>query len=121
MLKQNETVWLDADRLALLCQQRGPDAAEDMVCRALEQLANRLGRTEACYRSGRMQDMRKSARSLIAMSDQIGMRHLARVASDVTACLDAGDAVAVGATLARLLRVGERSLCDIWDLQDLGI
>lgn len=115
VLKQDEAVGLDADRLALLCRQIGPNAAEDMLCRALEELANRLAQTERCHRNGRMAEMRKSARSLIAMSEQIGMGQLARVAADVTGCLDAGDRVALAATLARLVRVGERSFCEIWE------
>lgn len=49
------------------------------------------------------------------------MTALARVAGDVTRAIDANDAVATAATLARLLRVGERSLTAVWDLQDLSI
>ncbi len=66
-------------------------------------------------------DMRKSARSLVAISEQIGMTLLAQVALDVTRCIDAGDRIALAATMARLLRIGERSLSEIWDLQDLSI
>jgi hypothetical protein len=47
------------------------------------------------------------------------MHTLSRVADDVTKCIDAGDQVAIAATLARLLRIGERSLTAIWDMQDV--
>ena len=46
---------------------------------------------------------------------------LARVAEDVIETIDARDLPAVSATLARLLRIGERSLTAIWDLQDITI
>lgn len=121
MLTQDEVVRLDPDRLADLYDQLGERGAEDVVCRALEELAARLSHTERCYRERRTGDMRKSARGLIAIAEQIGMWMLARVARDVTHCIDAGDAVALGSVLARLLRIGERSLSEVWELQDLTI
>ncbi|SHL47725.1 hypothetical protein SAMN05444414_11573 [Roseovarius marisflavi] len=121
MLKQDETVRLDADRLEALYLQLGESNAEDVVCRALEELAARLSHSERCHREGRLEDMRKSTRSLIAIADQIGMQLLARVAGDVTGCIDVGDRNALAATFARLLRIGERSLCEIWDLQDIPL
>lgn len=121
LLKQDETVRLDADRLEALYLQLGESNAEDVVCRALEELAARLSHSERCHREGRLEDMRKSTRSLIAIADQIGMQLLARVAGDVTGCIDAGDHNALAATFARLLRIGERSLCEIWDLQELPL
>ncbi len=121
MLKQDETVWLDVGRLEALYRQLGESSAADVVCRALEELAARLSHSERCHREGRLDDMRKSTRSLIAIADQIGMQLLARVAGDVTACIDNGDRNALAATFTRLLRIGERSLCEIWDLQELPL
>ena len=121
LLKQNEVVGLDAARLEELYTQLGEADAENVVCRALEELAARLSHTERCYREIRVTDMRKSARSLIAIAEQIGMLKLAQVAGDVTRCIDESDRVGLAATLARLLRIGERSLSEIWDLQDLSI
>lgn len=118
VLQQHECVRLDADRLEALYLELGETSAEDVVCRALEELAARLGHVERFYREGRFGEMRKSSRSLIAIADQIGMALLARVAGDVTASIDAGDHNALAATFARLLRIGERSLCEIWEAQD---
>ncbi|GAW34361.1 hypothetical protein RA2_01409 [Roseovarius sp. A-2] len=118
VLQQHECVRLDADRLEALYLELGETNAEDVVCRALEELAARLGQAERFYRDGRLGEMRKSSRSLIAIADQIGMALLARVAGDVTGSIDAGDHNALAATFARLLRIGERSLCDIWEAQN---
>ncbi len=112
---------MDADRLGHLYAQLGERGAEDVVCRAIEELAARLGYADQQYRNGDQVGLRKNARSLVAISDQVGMHLLARVARDVTACIDTGDAVALGAVLARLVRVGERSLFAVWDLQDLSV
>ncbi|QGX97159.1 hypothetical protein EI983_02235 [Roseovarius faecimaris] len=121
LLEQREAVKLDSNRLEELFLLLGEASAEDVVCRALEELAARLSHTERCYRELRFDDMRKSARSLIAIAEQIGMQMLANVAQDVTRCIDHGDGTALSATLSRLLRVGECSLSEIWDLQDLTI
>jgi hypothetical protein len=121
LLEQQEAVRLDSGRLEQLYAQLGEASAEDVVCRALEEVAVRLSHTERCHREGRLLEMRKSARSLIAIAEQIGMGTLARVARDVTWCIDESDHVALAATLARLLPIGERSLHEIWDLQDYSI
>lgn len=116
-----ENIQLDEERLGGLYEDLGPHAAEDIICRAMEELAIRLSHCNRLHLLGRRDDLRKSARSLIAIADQIGMRKLARVAEDVTTCIDAGDHVALAATLARLMRAGEGSLTAIWELQDVTI
>ncbi|QFT79326.1 hypothetical protein FIU89_01790 [Roseovarius sp. THAF27] len=121
LLNQTEVAQLDQGRLEQLYLQLGEAGAEDVVCRALEELAVRLSHTERCYRSDRVQDMRKSARSLIAIAEQVGMSKLARVARDVTQSIDLHDRVAIAATLSRLLRIGETSLHEIWDVQDYSV
>lgn len=120
-LDQNETVRLDPDRMGGLYHQLGETGAEDVVCRAIEELAVRLSHCERLWRQQDHVGLRKCTRSLIAIADQIGMTALARVAGDVTIAIDNVDNPAVGATLFRLLRVGERSLTAVWDLQDLSI
>lgn len=117
-LQQQERVRLDADRLETLYRQLGERGAEDVVCRALEEIAARLAQAERDYRAARFAAMRKGCRSLIAMADQVGMSLLARVAGDVTGCIDMGDGTALAATFARLLRIADRSLCEIWDMAE---
>ena len=118
---QTEQVRLDSERLSTLYHQMGEANAEEVVCRAVEELAVRMARSERLWRAGQWQELRKDVRSLVAIADQIGMTRLSHVALDVTTALDNNDAVATAATLTRLLRVGERSLSAVWDLQDLSI
>ncbi len=117
----SETVRLDPDKLSALYDQLGEAGAEDVVCRAIEEMAVRLTHCERLWRQNDMANLRKSARSLIAIAEQIGMTALARIASDVTEAVDAEDAPAVAAILFRLMRVGERSLTAVWDQQDMTI
>lgn len=120
-LTLTEPVRLDPDRLGALYSQLGDAAAEDVICRAMEELAVRMAHCEGLHRQSNWPELRKSARSLVAIADQIGMRMLSRVAADVTQAVDVNDTVAIAATLARLLRIGERSLTAIWDSQDLSL
>jgi len=121
VLAQDEAVRLDAEKLEALYSQLGDVSAEDIVCRAMEELAVRLAQTERFYRESRRVEMRKSARSISAIAEQIGMQMLARVAGHVRHCIDEGDETALAAVLARLIRAGERSLSEIWELQDLSV
>ena len=120
-IRLNEAVHVDQDKLGALYAELGENAAEDVVCRAMEELAVRLSHCSRLHTAGKSDDLRKCARSLIAISEQIGMLVLARVAHDVIETLDANDGPAIAATLARLLRIGEQSLTAIWDLQDITI
>lgn len=116
-----ETVHVDQDRLGSLYAQLGTAGAEDIVCRALEELALRLSHCETLYRKDDLPGLRKNTRSLIAIADQIGMSALSQSAGAVTECIDQDDQTAIAATLSRLIRIGERSLLAVWDLQDLNI
>ena len=118
-IRPREQISVNQDRLGALYTQLGEAGAEDVVCRALEDLARRLTHCEQHFRDAAWSDLRKSARSLIAISDQIGMADLAKVAGDVVLCVENNDATALAATLSRLFRIGERSLTAIWDIDNI--
>lgn len=120
-LVQTETVRLDAERLGALYRQLGEVAAEDVVCRAIEELALRLSHCERLWRQGDRPGLAKTARSLIAISEQIGMTALARTARNVADAAVRDDTAAQGATMYRLLRIGECSLTEVWDIQDQSV
>lgn len=120
-IRVTETIQLDQVRLGMLYSQLGEAGAGDVISRAMEELAVRLAQCDTLWRARNLAQLRKHARSLIAISDQIGMQRLAQVAGDVTACLDNEDDIAIAATLSRMLRVGERSLSAIWALEDLSL
>ena len=117
----NDSVQLELNRLSGLYHQLGEAGAEEVLCRAVEDLAVRLTRCDDLWQHQDWAGLRKGARSIVAISDQLGMNTLAQVAGDVTGSIDTCDPVAVSATLTRLLRTGERSLTAIWDLQDLSV
>ncbi|GGX40646.1 hypothetical protein GCM10007385_05070 [Tateyamaria omphalii] len=120
-IKLHEAVQVNHDRLDALYGEMDPTNAEDVVCRAMEELALRLAHCDRLYRKGELDDLRRAAKSMIAIADQIGMDVLAHVASDVVRCAKARDQVALAATLGRLMRTGEGSLSAIWDLQNITL
>ena len=120
-IRVTEQIQLDQVRLSALYSQLGETGAGNVISRAMEELAVRLAQCDTIWRARNLVQLRKHARSLIAISDQIGMHKLAQVAGDVTACLDNKDDVAVAATLSRMLRIGERSLSAVWSMEDLSL
>lgn len=114
-------IRLDIGQLDQLVEQLGDAGAEDILCRATEELALRLRGCETLYQRRDAAALRKQARSQIAIADQIGLSSFAQCARHVVQSLDQNDPVALAATLARLMRVGEQSLFEICDLQDLSV
>jgi len=120
-MKPKEVANVDYDRLNELYTQLGQSNAKDIVCRAMEELALRLTHCDKLYRDKALGDLHKSAKSLVAIADQIGMPAVSSVAGNVTICIDCENTIALAARVARLLRIGEESLAVIWDLQDITI
>lgn len=121
VLQVEDEIRLDPDRLGALYYQLGDQGAEDVVCRAMEELAVRLADVDARFREADWGAVARLSRSLIAIADQIGMVGLARVAGDVAQSAKAEDFPAIAATLARLGRIADRSLTEVWDAQDLSV
>lgn len=120
VLVHDEAVQLDGDQLGALYAQLGEASADTVVSRALEELANRLSLIERSYYKNDRAALAKSSRGLIGIADQIGLSGLSQVAGTVAALAKGSDDPALAATLARLVRLGDRSLTAIWEIQDLN-
>lgn len=110
---------LDPAQIETLKQQLGGPAAEDLVCRAAEELALRIATMERLHNAGDIIGLRKTARGLAGIAGQIGLDSVCLIADDLVRV--AGDdslqrRVATAATMARLVRTAEISLMAIWDL-----
>ncbi|PRY20751.1 hypothetical protein CLV78_112125 [Aliiruegeria haliotis] len=120
-LCHDEQVRLDSSKLQALYSQLGAAGAENVICRAMEELAVRLSDLAPLHRAGRHGELAKMSHSLVGIADQVGMATLAQVSSDVCDCASQQDPVAIAATLCRLERIGDKSLTAIWDMRDLSI
>ena len=112
-----ENVQIDADRLMLLLRELGAAGAERVVDRAVDEIAGRLLLIETSWASADFKTVGRTAQSLIAVADQIGMHLLAHVSCDVAGLAQSGDDSALAASVARLQRVGESSLLAVWNAQ----
>lgn len=121
VLRHDESIRLDPDRLVALYSDLGETGAERVICRAMEELAARLTEIQRFVDERNAAAMQRSARLLIGVAEQVGMPTFARVAGDVLRTSDAGDVAAQAATLARLVRIGDRSLNAVWSLRDLTV
>ncbi|MBE9637692.1 hypothetical protein IQ782_12625 [Salipiger pacificus] len=121
MLAPFEKAGLDPQPLEAIFARLGPSEAENALCRAMEELAYRLGELDRVHAEGRWSDTRRHVRELGGIADCLGMSSVVRISEDVLTCLEDGDLVALSATVARLGRVGERSLYAIWDMEDQGV
>lgn len=117
----SETAGLNRERLAELYMELGQSGAEGVVCRAMEELSERLHRIGGECEPMNFNTIEKTARSMVGIADQIGMYSLANVAGHVQDAARQKNHAAVGGTVARLLRIGENSLTAIWDLQEMPL
>ena len=119
-LRPEEPASFNPERLERLCDEIGEVRAEHEVASALQTISVHLQDIRRIHPVEDADCLTGPTRQLAAVSDRIGMATLARVARDVLACIGDGDLVALAATHARLLRVGERSIHAIWDLEDVS-
>lgn len=110
-----EPVRVDVRRLSEIVDELGESAAQSIIGAALEQLATALKCTREAAMAGRMVDLIERAEMLSRLAWEIGLPTLAGVAVDVMACAERRDETSLAATLARLMRIGNRSLTEIWD------
>lgn len=120
-LSQSERVVIDRERLCILVRDLGEAGAERVVDRALNEIADRLLAVETSWAAGELGRVARTAHSLIAIADQVGLHLVAHVACDVASLAGQGDDAALAATVARLQRVGETSMHAMWGASDIRL
>ena len=119
-LPLGEPARFNPSQLELLCDRLGEHRAEAEVAYALERIAKHLSQLGLDRLRTDRAALEKLLAGLVGDARLIGMATLAQAGRHVLDCLDGDDPVALAATLARLERVGDRSIDAIWDLEDLS-
>lgn len=104
-------------RLEYLWDQLGPDEGERTVSAAMEDLAVLLRDVLSAWTASDLTAVRVRAMGIQGIADRLGMGQVYQIAGDIIALCGTSDDAALAATIARLGRVGERSLFAIWDAQ----
>ncbi|MCV2867623.1 hypothetical protein OEW28_03160 [Defluviimonas sp. WL0002] len=120
-LRHDEGVRLDPDAMSAIYAELGERGAEKLISRATEDLAARLQDLRQCLADGKDAQFLRTARMLVQIGTQVGMTSVARVARDLIRATEAGDSAGRAAVLARLERIGQRSLTAVWDLHDMTV
>lgn len=108
--RPKERIRQDSGPIVLMYRNMGTTAAEEVVTRALAELAMAMAGLADQVRVHDRQTLARQMRRLQRMAEQLGMVSLGQVAADIRLCLDQGDTIAFAAVWARLLRVAEASL-----------
>ncbi len=117
-LRPKERVRQDAEPIATIYRNLGTSSAEQVVTRALAELALTMAGLAQQVRAHDMGDLMRQLRRLQRMAENLGMVSLGLVACDLRDCLDRGEVTAFSAVWARLLRIAERSLSSDKELLD---
>ena len=116
VLSPGAAVHLAKDQIVRLADQIGIEGADHAAHASIEELVERLCAAEAAWQSGEFARLAEAARSLVGISDEVGMVTLSCVARDVAKAALGRDMVALAALVFRQSRVGEASLAAIWNL-----
>ncbi len=118
-LSMEEPARFDPECLETLCRKIGEVRAEAEVALALHRISEGLPKLPGLLNRDEHAFLRE-VDQVARDAEMIGMSTLARVAQSVLDNFKLADHVALAATLARLERVGERSIHAVWDLEDLS-
>ncbi|TQS73864.1 hypothetical protein ERN12_09165 [Rhodobacteraceae bacterium] len=118
-LRTIEPVKVQEETIAALYAQLGPKAAERLLLNAVEELANTLVAMEAAVAGNDLPGLNAAIGSLVPLARKVGLGALEGVAHDLRTCMKRGDDIAAQAVLARILRLGDRSLSKISNIEDM--
>jgi hypothetical protein len=119
-LRPREIVRQDVEAIAVIYRNLGAPVAEQMVTRALGELALTMAGLAEKVRAQDLRDLARQLGLLVRLAGDLGLSSLSTVAGDAKVCLERADATAFSAVWARLLRVAERSLVASPGLADQG-
>ena len=120
-LGPREVVRQDVEAIAVIYRNLGAPVAEQMVTRALGELALTMAGIAEKVRAQELRDLARQLGRLGRLAADLGLLTLATVAGDARTCLERAESTAFAAVWARLLRVAERSLAAETGLADQSV
>ncbi len=121
ILRHEEGVRVDADRIVAIFSEVDRRQGEQALAHTIAKLSARLAAIERDAARGDREALIQGLGRLIGLAEGSGMVTMARVARHVQETARVGDETARAATLARLRRIGVRSLAAVRDLRDLTV
>ena len=112
---------IDTARLEELFRRLGDHGAETHVIEAVEAISDLLAEVDGFVRRDALSEIAPRAQQVSRLSADIGLTSLARVARDMSIAANRKDVVAFRAVWERLIRIGDRSLSQVWELPGLSL
>ncbi len=109
-----ERIWLDPSRIGLLYTELGGAEVQALLDRAMQELGGVHAELRGQYAARDLDGFARSLRRLRRIADHLGLTTVARIAGDVSDCLDRGDPTALAATWSRLSRSAEQAQLGNW-------
>ena len=113
----NEPADVDQDELARVFFRMNPEKAEETFHGLIQSLTDHLAMSDHHLQANNLPELADTMSLVELISGRLCMTTLSQVATDVIQCCECRDYVALSATQARLIRVGECALREIWDLK----
>ena len=120
-LRPYERLQLDEASLAALIAGLGPQEGNRAICITLEAMAEALVEAEAAWREAAFGRLADQVTQIAAHASRVGMPKVARVAREVVPLCASVDDAALSAVVARLVRLTESALFDIWEVEGLSL
>ena len=111
----------DVEAIAVIYRNLGAPVAEQMVTRALGELALTMAGIAEKVQAQELRDLARQLGRLGRLAADLGLLSLAAVSGDAKTCLERADGTAFSAVWARLMRVAERSLSAEVGLADQSV
>ena len=118
ILEPIEAIHIDTNRLGHHLKRSVEQDVSDDVFHLADTMAQALGEVETNFLNNRFDRLVSTVQKIATLAEMCGFISVRTVAGDVTHAVQRNDAVAVSATVLRLLRIGEKSLYAIWDLPE---
>lgn len=120
-MRPSERIVIDASALEVLFRRLGDQGAECFVMETVEAISDSLAEVDGFVRRGQLAEIGPKAQKVSKLSTEIGLTSLARVSRDMGIAARRGDMVAYRAVWERLVRIGDRSLAQVWELPGLSL
>lgn len=117
--KPVERIIVDMSAVNDLFNALGDRAAEETVMERVESISDQLAEIDGLLRDGPLANVAPIAQQVSQLCLDIGLVTLARVSRDMAVTARQEDPVASRAVWERLVRIGDRSLAQVWELPGL--
>jgi len=106
---------VDTSPLEALFANKGELAAEDAVCRVLEDLSRRMNELQGPRQRCAFEEIDVPAERIAAIADQIGLTEVALSARHVACAARQSDGIALEAVMCRLERAFDAAISQVWN------